>query len=302
MIYNGETIVNCGIKNYSLKTFTWKLIDVCNQKCAYCVEGFGSDEFRPKSSFFKDESQINSFNTVLKILKLKSLGDFEVDIIGGEPTLHPHIYEIIETLNKIPNCKETSVLTNLKKPFSFFEKFNDEKYNKLLFCPSIHFEYYSPELLDKCIKINNFKHTKIIPIVMLHDNPKHWNNMETFISGLIEHNIEYTISFINSYYDYIVNYTPEFYSRFNKFFTYDDNEYLFNDKLLLDKYDIHSNQLMNFTGWRCKPRRYVIKHTGEISNACTGKPLSFIDNDSFITCGVNKCECDTQWNYEKYKP
>jgi organic radical activating enzyme len=302
MTYNGENIVSCGIKNYNFKTFTWKLIDVCNQQCSYCNEGFGSEQFRPKSSFFKDEKQLTSYKNVLKILKLRSIGKFEVDIIGGEPTLHPNIYDILFNINSIENCKEISLLTNFKKPLSFFEKFNDEKYNKLLFCPSIHFEYYTPELLDKCIKINNFKYTKIIPIVMLHDNPKYWDNMEIFINGLIEYNVEYTISFINSCYDYIVNYTPEFYSRFNKFFTYDDNKYLFNDKLLLDKYDIHSNQLMNFTGWRCKPRRYVIKHTGEISNACTGKSLSFINNDSFITCGVDKCGCDIQWNYEKYKP
>jgi len=30
MKYNGENIIEAGIKDYSLKTFSWYLIDVCN--------------------------------------------------------------------------------------------------------------------------------------------------------------------------------------------------------------------------------------------------------------------------------
>jgi hypothetical protein len=300
MTYNGEKIITCGIKDYNIKTFTWKLIDVCNQKCAYCNEGFGSDEFRPKSSFFKNQSQIDSYKNVLKILKLKFIGPFEVDIIGGEPTLHPHIYSIIEQINSIDNCKQISLLTNLKKPFSFYEKFNSIAYNKLLFCPSIHFDYYTPELLKKCVEINKFKHTKIIPIVMLHDDKKHWDNMENFITALIKHNVEYTISFINSCFEYTTNYTSEFYSRFNKFIVVDANKYLFNDNLLLNKYDIHLNKLNAFKGWKCKPLRYIIKHTGEIINACTDKQMSFVNSEQFAICPKTECDCDIQWNYEKY--
>ena len=301
MTYNGEKIIKAGIKNYSLKTFTWKLIDVCNQSCVYCCEGFGSDEFRPKSSFFKNQSELDAYKSVLKILKLRALGDFEVDIVGGEPTLHPHIHEIIKQLNSLSNCKEISLLTNLKKPFEFYKKFNSISYNKLLFCPSIHFEYYSPELIKKCVAINAFKDTKIYPIVMLHDNQKHWNNMEEFINAMIDNGIKFSISFINSCYEYTVNYTSEFYSRFGKYFIQDENQYSFNDNLSLTKYDIHSNNLMSFKGWSCKAMRYIIHHNGEIINACTNARLNFLDNNSFVSCPQNACDCDAQWNYEKYE-
>ena len=301
MKYNDVSIVSCGIKNYSFRTFAWKLIDVCNQQCTYCNEGFGSEQFRPKSSFFSNESEINSYKNVLKILKLRSLGKFEVDIIGGEPTLHPHMYDILQNINSIDNCKEISLLTNLKKPLSFFQEINSESYNKLVICPSIHFEYYSPNLLDKCIALSKFKHIKVTPIIMLHSDEKHWDNMEYFITELMKYNIQYTISFINSCYDYKVNYTEQFYLRFNKFIVNDDNKYLFNDSLVLDKNDIHLNRLNTFRGWKCKPLRYIIKHTGEIINACTEKPMSFIDTDKFVACPNIECNCDIQWNYEKYK-
>lgn len=301
MQYNGELIETCGIKNYNFKTFTWKLIDVCNQRCTYCNEGFGSDQFRPKSSFFSDESQIFAYHNVLKILKLRSLGEFEVDIIGGEPTLHPHICDILNKINAISNCKEISLLTNLKKPIDFFKQLDQKSYDKLLICPSIHFEYYSEELLSKCIEINEFKHIKMIPIVMLHDNQKYWDHMQNFLEGLIENDVEYNISFINSCYDYSVNYSSDFYERFSRYFTHDENRYIFNDRLLLDKYDIHKNDLVKFKGWSCRPLRYVISHSGEISNACTKQRIDFLNSKSFVSCPLDSCDCNVHWNYEKYK-
>lgn len=300
MTYNGEKIVRAGIHNFNFKTFTWNLIDICNQQCAYCNEGFGSEQFRPKSSFFKNQSQLDSYKTVLKILKLKSIGPFEVDIIGGEPTLHPYIYEIIEEVNSIENCKEISLLTNFKKPFSFYEKFDSQLCSKLIACLSIHFDYYSHEILEKCISASKFKHIRMVPLVMLHDDKKHWDNMENFIMRLIENNIEYNISFLNSCYNYVVNYSDEFYSRFNKYFVNDDSIYLFNDSLKLTKYDIQTNNLKHFNGWTCKPLRYNIKHTGEILNACTKERMSFLNEQPFVKCSYYECNCNVQWNYEKY--
>jgi hypothetical protein len=80
----------------------------------------------------------------------------------------------------------------------------------------------------------------------------------------------------------------------------DDNEYLFNDKLLLTKYDIHSHSINAFGGWSCKPLRYIIKHTGEILNACTKERMSFLNEQPFVKCSYYECNCNVQWNYEKY--
>lgn len=126
--------------------------------------------------------------------------------------------------------------------------------------------------------------------------------IKNFNTTLINHNIQYTISFINSCFDYTTNYTSEFYSRFNKFIVVDTNKYLFNDNLLLNKYDIHLNKLNMFKRWKCKPLRYIIniKHTGEIINACTEKQMSFVNSEQFVTCPQDECGCDIQWNYEKY--
>jgi hypothetical protein len=42
-------------------------------------------------------------------------------------------------------------------------------------------------------------------------------------------------------------------------------------------------------------------YNGEIINACTNARLNFLDNNSFVSCPQNVCDCDVQWNYEKYE-
>ena len=76
MKHCNKDIIEAGNKDYNIKTFTWHLIDVCNQACTYCNEGFGTDETRPKSSFFKNNQQNQSYKNVLKRLKIKTLGKY----------------------------------------------------------------------------------------------------------------------------------------------------------------------------------------------------------------------------------
>jgi hypothetical protein len=52
----------------------------------------------------------------------------------------------------------------------------------------------------------------------------------------------------------------------------------------------------------CGIKNYSLKtFAWKLINACTGQPMSFIDTDKFVTCPHTECNCDIQWNYEKYK-
>ena len=305
MKYNNLNLVKAGIKNYNIKTFSWHLVDVCNQACSYCNEGFGSDKYRPKSTFFKNKSQLESYKSVLKRLKLKSLGKFEVDLLGGEPTLHTNLFEIIEKLNLINNCIEISLLTNLKKEFSYYEKFNNKKYNKLLLCPSIHMDYYNKETLYKLIKLSKLKHLKLIPIIMIHDNKKYYNTIKNLLNILINENIKFTTSFLFDCYDYKVNYNKKFLDEMNVFTDKDVNRYVFESdkgkKINLNKHSVYNKKLTTFKGWKCTPLRYKINHFGGIFNVCSNKPLPLTNKNECIECPHTSCLCDIQWNYDKEK-
>jgi organic radical activating enzyme len=305
MKYQNLNLVKAGIKNFNIKTFSWHLVDVCNQSCTYCNEGFGSDIYRPKSTFFKDTRQSESYKLVLKRLKLKSLGKFEVDLLGGEPTLHSNLFEIIENLNSINNCIEISLITNLKKNFSYYEKFSNIKYNKLLLCPSIHMEYYNDELLEKIIKLNKLKHFKILPIIMIHDDKKYYSPIKKLLDTLLEKNIEFTVSFLFDACGFTVNYDDKFLEEMNAYADKDENRYIFETdegkKLNLNKHSIYNENVTNFEGWKCTPLRYKINHFGGIFNVCSNKPLPLTGKSECIECPHTSCLCDIQWKYDKEK-
>lgn len=305
MKYQNKEITKAGIKGYNIKTFSWYLIDICNQACKYCGEGYGSDLHRPKSTFLKDDMQKKSYEKVLKMLKLQNKrGKFEVDLIGGEPTLHENCLQIVETLCTYNNCREVSLITNLKKSYDYFKEFDKPEMNKLLLCPSIHMDYYNDNLLKKIIDISKFENIKLIPIVMVHDNPKFYNKIIELIDILSKEKIEFTVSFLTSACGYKVNYEKNFFEKIKPLTEKDNNRYNFEtdkNNYSLTKHDIYKNNFYNFKGWKCKPLRYKINHFGAIYNACTGKPLSFISKDECVECPLTLCGCDIQWKYEKFK-
>ena len=74
---------------------------------------------------------------------------FDIEVEGGEPTLHPDILTILQTLNKIDKCQKIQLITNIVKPLSFFEQLDKPEYNKLEIAPSYHPEYHKK---DKYVK------------------------------------------------------------------------------------------------------------------------------------------------------
>ena len=305
MKYKGKEIIGAGLKGFSRKTFSWKIINVCNQRCSYCYEGYGSKDTIPNSTFFKDNSQQNHYLNILTILKLKTIGTFEVDLIGGEPTLHPHLFNIIQDLTSNKNCYEISLITNLSKPLSYFKRLDDLKSEKLIICPSLHFDYYSDELIQKCIDINNFEYIDIVPIVMIHDDIKHHSNIMKTLKTFKENNVEFSISFLSSVHKYVVDYNADAIKDIEQFASDSSSKFTFNVEGLgnvkLNSHDVHENKLTKFKGWDCRPQRYIIEHNGGIVNACTGKKMPFFGQCEKVTCPKSDCNCSVQWYYEKSK-
>lgn len=78
----------------------------CNFDCLYC-------ELAPMLTTNK-QTQVIEVNTIIDELK-KHLSD-KIDVItltaNGEPTLYPHLNELIEEIDKIKNNTQTLILTN----------------------------------------------------------------------------------------------------------------------------------------------------------------------------------------------
>lgn len=82
------------------KTMWLTIIEQCNNRCIWCYEGSSPEKVK----------QMSYERAVRVIDKLKILGIKECVITGGEPTLHPDLFKIIEYLKQ--NRIKTTLLTN----------------------------------------------------------------------------------------------------------------------------------------------------------------------------------------------
>ncbi|HPG29840.1 MAG TPA: radical SAM protein [bacterium] len=125
----------------------------CNMNCDYCINRFNS---APKSKYLTGKEFVGGLNRIV------SRPDLPVSLQGGEPSLHPDFYYIINNIK--PELK-IDILTNLSfdvKEFS--KKIKPEKLSRSApYAPvriSYHPDHSNPaELIDKIIFLqkNGFK-------------------------------------------------------------------------------------------------------------------------------------------------
>jgi hypothetical protein len=304
--------------------FAWNLVDVCNYKCTYCNMGYGNDSTRPKSSFFKDTKIQEAWRTVIDKLNHSCMPDFVVSLLGGEPTLHPNILEIITELESIKRCVSFDMITNATRPFSFFKELSSRELTKLNISTSIHFEHAPRNLVDKILRIHNETNIEVSPVVMLHDNKKYWPAALTFLKTCVNENIKYSATLLENAYGYTPKYTREFYDTFSDYLPHGFMKALIARKMVAcdsspgenyqigtkDKQthnisirDIYTNNIRQFEGWRCTPKSWLIGPQGDIINPCTNEQLNVTNSNinCQVKCPKKLCNHKSLWNYEKFK-
>ena len=83
---------------------TWEVTSNCNLKCRYCV--LNSEEY------FQDTSKIISF-----INRLNKRNNVSTTLFGGEPTQHPDILRIVESLES-----HIQLFSNMSGPIELYEE------------------------------------------------------------------------------------------------------------------------------------------------------------------------------------
>ena len=295
-------IEKCGYSGFNLHTFQWFLIDLCNMKCSYCIEGYGDKNYTSSCNVHKSKIFSNIFKKVLKMIDLKSTPNFDIELLGGEPTLHPNFDCIVNELTKNEKCQNIYILTNLKQSKKNFKNINPN--NKICINASIHFENYNSSIEDDCLFLKE-RGFNVLPVIMLHDNKKYWGDIENFLLFCKKNKMEYNISFLyDTVYGYKPIYTNKFYERFNKYIKDDKRSWPFTIDGVNRNYsyrEVLDNKLHELKNINCKPLRWVIDYKGSIYNACTKEPyLIRKKSNKFIKCPMECCGCDIQWSYEKY--
>lgn len=131
--------------------------DKCNYNCEYCYNKF------PRSN--KDLDLEKLYDFVVSCTKQKSF--ILLDLIGGETTLHPKLYDFCKkVVDNIKNIQIT-IYSNFSKDISFYKRFLNIGVNFIL---SWHSQCNTDEFICKLNEFNEEDRNKITIAVMYEHN------------------------------------------------------------------------------------------------------------------------------------
>ncbi|MDQ3524357.1 MAG: GTP 3',8-cyclase MoaA [Chloroflexota bacterium] len=81
------------------------LTDRCNFRCLYCMPAVGM-KFQPREEILTDEELIRTVGLFAE------LGVNKIRLTGGEPTIRPHLVDIIREIKRFDGIDEVSMTTN----------------------------------------------------------------------------------------------------------------------------------------------------------------------------------------------
>lgn len=81
------------------------LTDRCNMRCVYCMPEQGM-HFLPHTELLTDDE-------LLRVLRAAAAAGFrKIRLTGGEPTLRPHLIELVHHIKAIPGIEQVAMTTN----------------------------------------------------------------------------------------------------------------------------------------------------------------------------------------------
>ena len=120
------------------------IADLCNYKCSYCYNKF------PRTKQLLDLDKLYQFLVSMQKNTQKKIA---VELIGGEPTLHPNLLEFFEKASKLPDI-QFAILTNFYKDLQYYLELID-KY-KVRIIPTWHSlpnDKQNQQFVDKILSI-----------------------------------------------------------------------------------------------------------------------------------------------------
>jgi cyclic pyranopterin phosphate synthase len=81
------------------------LTDRCNFRCVYCMPAIGM-KFQPRDELLTDEELLRAVSLCAKI------GFTKLRLTGGEPTIRPHLVDLVREMKRFPGIEEISMTTN----------------------------------------------------------------------------------------------------------------------------------------------------------------------------------------------
>ncbi|AYF45776.1 4Fe-4S single cluster domain protein [Halobacteriovorax sp. BALOs_7] len=302
MRYNNEEIISIG--GNAFLNINWEMVSHCQFDCSYC--------------YYKPFQSDTNYTTLGKIVltKLKQIkDDFIINLIGGEPSLHPDFIQIINELIEIENLKEIRIVTNFVKPFEFWNKI--KKSSKVKITASYHPEYPNKDFTKKLSQLTSIYRTDTAFLIT--NEKSHLKRSKEVFQDLYElsKSSKHTINPIRlhskegsntSYQEYekdIEAFITSCESEVEKLDNQETATITTTAKTLdISKPKFMANNFHALKGWKCDVNAFIIQYDGMVSYACKGIKKHILTcnfKTSAIICPFKYCECDDYWDFKKVK-
>lgn len=317
-------VISAGVLDYNIIDYSWSVTHRCQYECDYCYAW---------NYIHQDISldYLTSWKSVVKKLSLNRSPTFNIELVGGEPTLHPELLDIVKQLTDIKKCNRVEIITNLAKPSSYYSMFDELGTDKIQINASYHPKYHTDKFLDKCNLLSGLNNVVFYVNINIMFERDMWDVTASTMIYLKQHGIDYGLNLLHRterYSGFSHNNTGDTINNpgdiVNEFLNYVDAKYQLvpgtcipegldnrapytttSGDVVISELDIRHKGLDKFyNNFTCTPTMWNISHDGVFTNACTRAKLDplFRNITSRVTCPVETgCECDVMLLYPKVK-
>lgn len=271
----------------------WDTLTICQLNCSYCYA---------RNMYGKEWGKISSkevLDAVIEALNRSTL-PFNLGLLGGEPTLGPHYYYILEKITALPKFQKLYVVTNAEKDLTSHPDYQ----GRLAWL----FSYHPADCTDRDRFVANMKlmvsrgyQCKVN--IILHHGKAYWPLIKEMfeiceqIEGLKIH----PHFLYGNKMDKLFNYRKDFWEYFS--FLEDYEKDLQYDDEVFNDYIVFRDSLTNFKGWSCYNNNYEVDVRGNVVQFCMNEygGDNLLKNPDFfkniektvpIICPHNQCNCD----------
>jgi len=317
------------VKNFEKPThlrIEYMVGNTCNFKCWYCPPMAHAATHR-----YSDNYDLLLKNTLHLLKHYSECGKktFELNYVGGEPTLWPRIAEFSREIKKHYKCTVT-INTNASRTLRWWDE-NGTAFDKIRM--SCH---HGDVDIDHYVKVADLLYEKgcnLNALILM--DPSHWDKCLSLIEKCKQSKYPWFVSAMEVYSH--LSYTEEqkkYISEHMKrrpgllwILKHENKIFGYNPKVIFDDGSskaVHRNwlslnDLNRFRGWVCNLGidNINIHHDGKISGTCNMKLFGLqeyfnIYEEDFVEkfhpelkpviCEVDRCYCQPESNLDKFKP
>lgn len=260
------------------------IINLCNYHCWYCYARKRKDLWN-RIMPIKDIKFIAS-----KISKYQ--GRVDINLLGGEPFMHPKIKEILDIFSSLENVGEVNITTNASR-IKDYDILKGDKIN-------INVSFHPSEIKD----FDKFYRTlddlynigKLNTVTVMMDS----SDLLPKIEELMTYQEKYPKTLFEQHYPMVDNRELNISETTDKI-SFEKNFEV--DGKLLSYDEVIRGKHNYFKGWKCKVQRYRVMINGDIVENCIVngnifKDYNFVDHT--MVCPFEQCVEYITLNLEKY--